>query len=341
MTLTRICPMLAKKAEDAHLSLEDLLRDDKYIGNDKYNGTGLMVSKIGRQVEMFTARKWKNDVAPRYPEVVAEILEKAGAMDFVAHVEGTFYRKDNGREEMLTILALPETRSEYNMVFWFHDLLKIDDTDVSKLGYMHRWNLLRGLIEDGRYIKIAPVYVGHEEKQVAWQRIMKLGREGMVFKLKDAPYHFGNEKGTERSTDCIKMKRMYQEEKREEADCVVLGLTKGEGRRIPTFGSLLLGQYNKQTGALFYVGKCTIGNDKERKRMFEKFKKICKVSASLDEPLKIINASDIPKSEVLLYCLPKIAVEVYFQERPGLAFYSPQYSRERDDKNPQECYIGD
>src|SRR5436853_7862308 len=68
----------------------------------------------------------------------------------------------------------------------------------------------------------------------------------MTGKRKDARYIPGK-----RSKDWIKIK------KKTTLDCVIAGITAGEGEREDTFGSLILGAYHE--GSLFHVGRVGTG----------------------------------------------------------------------------------
>src|SRR5438046_9889957 len=75
---------------------------------------------------------------------------------------------------------------------------------------------------------------------------MGRGLEGIIAKRKDARYSPGK-----RTKDWIKIK------KKTTLDCVIAGITAGEGEREDTFGSLIMGAYYQ--GELFHVRRVGTG----------------------------------------------------------------------------------
>src|SRR6184192_2548093 len=124
------------------------------------------------------------------------------------------------------------------------DVLYIGDENVMGRPQMERKALLREVLEEDDRIVLSD-YV--EARGVDYYNaVIARGLEGIIAKRKDARYSPGK-----RTKDWIKIK------KKTTLDCVIAGITAGEGEREDTFGSLIMGAYYE--GALFHVGRVGTG----------------------------------------------------------------------------------
>jgi bifunctional non-homologous end joining protein LigD len=73
--------------------------------------------------------------------------------------------------------------------YWLFDVLSVGSEDISKLGYVDRWDRLDGDIEPGLAgsISVLPYARGLEKRKLL-ESLRKSKAEGIVFKRKDAPY---------------------------------------------------------------------------------------------------------------------------------------------------------
>src|SRR5205807_66539 len=109
---------------------------------------------------------------------------------------------------------------------------------------MERKALLREVLEEDDRVVLSD-YI--EARGVDYYNaVIARGLEGIIAKRTDARYVPGK-----RSRDWIKIK------KKTTLDCVIAGITAGEGEREDTFGSLILGAYHE--GSLFHVGRVGTG----------------------------------------------------------------------------------
>src|SRR5207249_2468366 len=124
------------------------------------------------------------------------------------------------------------------------DVLYIGTESVMGQNQMERKALLREVIEEDDRVVLSD-YI--EARGVDYYNaVIARGLEGIIAKRKDARYVPGK-----RSKDWIKIK------KKTTLDCVIAGITAGEGEREDTFGSLILGAYHE--GSLFHVGRVGTG----------------------------------------------------------------------------------
>jgi ATP-dependent DNA ligase len=339
----QIKPMLAK---DGDLSL---LSNDDFVGQIKYDGTGIWVIKMGNVVKLWSARSWKNNFADAnnpehyYSEIVEQILRMT-INSFKIHAELTFYNKETGKEEFITALAKLETRKKYDAILECHDIVECDGEDVSKLGYMQRHKILSDVLTawvqvNCPNLRVAQVFRTTENKKEAWEFYIKMGREGLMFKRKDSPYEFDTQ-----SKNVLKLKKMYIEDQKETADCVIVGVTKGNGKFKDLFGALILAQYKDDE--LIFVGKCSGMNDETRASLFEKLKEHSVVQGSFTKDGKpslrspYCECKGVTTPEVLFWTKPEVAVEIFYHTKAdGFCYRFPEYSRIRDDKPIKECKL--
>jgi len=77
--------------------------------------------------------------------------------------------------------------------YWLFDVLKVGDRDVASLGVVDRWIVLDEEISPGLSgdIQVLPLVRGKKAKRALYNKMVKEGAEGLVFKKHDAPYKGG------------------------------------------------------------------------------------------------------------------------------------------------------
>ncbi len=77
--------------------------------------------------------------------------------------------------------------------YWLFDVLSVGGEEVSKLGYVERWEKLDGDVEPGLSgpISVLPYAASTKEKRALLERLRESKAEGIVFKHKKAPYTAG------------------------------------------------------------------------------------------------------------------------------------------------------
>src|SRR5207237_184637 len=124
------------------------------------------------------------------------------------------------------------------------DVLYIGTENVMGQNQMERKALLREVLEEDDRVVLSD-YI--EARGVDYYNAgIARGLEGIIAKRTDARYAPGK-----RTKDWIKIK------KKTTLDCVIAGITAGEGEREDTFGSLIMGAYYQ--GELFHVGRVGTG----------------------------------------------------------------------------------
>lgn len=303
----RIKPMLALDNP-----YEEPFKQKDYVLQEKYDGTRIVAIKKGSKWYLMT-RTWKNEVSDRFPEII-KTLSKIPATDVVLDAELTFFK--GNKSEFMTVLAKPETKSKYIAKLMVFDIMRYNG-DLSKVPLEKRLALLQKILPVSKHVDIVKTITTPVSFQKVYNTIVKNQGEGVIMKKKDSLYKFDTRK------DWIKIKKIYTE------DCVVVGMTRGEGKRAVTFGALILSQYDKN-GKLTIVGKASGFDDVTGLRLYNTLSKMPDAGNYLHSPMP-----DVKK-----WVSPKLVVEVkYYEKTPYGILRHPVFLRIREDKSPKDCKI--
>lgn len=306
------------KVQLAKFGAEDDLAREDYLLEEKLDGTRCVAIKHDGHVHLMS-RSWKNDFAPAYPQIVAEIQNLPGDQ-FVLDGELVFYNRQTGKPEFLTAEATLQSRAAYRERLMVFDILEYGGLDLRPNPLATRKNTLALVVPQDTRCRVQRVraslltagFMGE------YRRILANGGEGVVLKRIDSPYSPGARNG-----DWIKVKREETE------DCFVLGITYGTGVNQETFGALRLGQYDAR-GRMRVVGHASGFTGEMREEMYRR------VMAMPDGP-----AIGGDQKKVKKFVRPELVVEVKFMERFATGqMRNPRFVRIRDDKPVDECRTG-
>lgn len=303
-----IKPMLAK--DNSHD--KPFFQKEDYLLQEKYDGTRILAIKKHGHWYLMT-RLWKNDVSNNFPEIIKE-LSGIKSSDVILDGELIFLKKN--KVKFLTVLAKPETKKGFTVKFMIFDVIRFNG-DVTKIPLIKRLDLLQKIIpKPTKYIKVVKTIKSPSMFKQIYNKIIKRSGEGVMIKKKDSPYVFDSRE------HWIKVKKSNTE------DCVVIGITYGLGKRKPTFGALILAQYDR-TKQLRIVGKTSGFDDVTLKQLYTIIMKM----PPYHYPYLKMNG-------VKKWVPPKIVVEVRYAEKTAYGILRhPVFMRIRDDKSPRECVI--
>ena len=179
-----------------------------------------------------------HDVTARWPEF-ADLAASVNASAAVLDSELVVF-DDEGRPrfELVQNSGVGSTRQAVLQVF---DVLSMDGTDTIELAYEDRRRLLDQLVEPGDNWVVSPYRVGNGEDLLEATR--ERGLEGVMAKRLGSTYRPGT-----RSKDWRKVKN------RQRVELTIGGYTRGSGNRSSTFGALLVGVPDPDSGALRFAG---------------------------------------------------------------------------------------
>jgi len=188
------------------------------------------------------------------------------------------------------------------------DCLVYENKSIINEPIEKRLEFLKKAVTENNVLQI--IYTSHNGLDL-WDKILVLGVEGVIAKRKGSVYLPGK-----RSDLWLKIKNSNI------IDCVILGYTKGKGKRASTFGALIIGAY--KDGELIRLGK--VGTGWSERFAYELKRRMDK--------LKIDERGD----EIILK--PKIVCEIEYMEiTKNYSLREPVFKRLRFDKNPEDCII--
>ena len=182
---------------------------------------------------------------------------------------------------------------------------------------MERKTILKDSLKEGSNVLLCDFIEAKGEAY--FQLALEKGLEGVVAKQKDSLYEESLRTGS-----WLKIKKLKT------CDCIIFGYTRGSESRGATFGSLLIGVYQKD-GKPIYLGKVGTGFSQEMIRLLvDKFEKITTEVV----PFKS------EKGDVVTWLEPKLVCEVAYQVvTRDLRLRMARFKRLRDDKPPEQCTI--
>ena len=214
----------------------------------KWDGVRAIVAAAGGAVQLTS--RLGNDVTAGYPEL-AGIGALTGGRPVLLDGEivalDAAGRPDFGllQDRMHVRHPSPELRGRIPVSFYAFDLLHLDGTSLLAATYDERRARLEALQPVG------PVLVPPSYADLGGDQLLEVARghglEGVVAKRRAGRYEPGR-----RSSGWVKTALSRTQE------VLVGGWTAGEGRRVRTFGSLLLGAHDAE-GRLRYLGHVGTG----------------------------------------------------------------------------------
>ncbi|OGS51140.1 MAG: hypothetical protein A3K65_02375 [Euryarchaeota archaeon RBG_16_68_12] len=291
---------------------------DDHVFELKWDGTRALafVSPDG-------ARRFQNrrlyDITDRYPDLRVDTGGRKAVLDgeIVVMVDGRpSFNALQDREHAASDFTIRLRSREFPATYVVFDVLYVDDRDVTDLPLMERKEALRGLVRPTSNVVLSDVV--EREGRAYFRAATERGLEGVVAKRKESRYAIGR-----RTRDWLKVK------KRESIDAVVCGLTRGEGARADTFGSLILGVHDGP--AMRYIGRAGTGfGDAQRREIL----RACEALRG-ERPFP---AEPDMTEPVAFWTRPALVVEVRFLEMTEEGMLrAPSFARIREDKRPEEC----
>jgi bifunctional non-homologous end joining protein LigD len=301
-------PMLATLAET-------LPPGDDWVYEVKWDGYRALGYVRAGEAKLVSRRG--NDLNGRFP-AIAKALEKAVRSPECV-VDGEVCALDeNGRP---SFSAMQQGKPDTPLVYEIFDVLEIDGVPVVDLPYLERRERLQKLLDKRvRNVQISDYF---EDGKSLYDVASEQGLEGVMAKKPGSRYAEGR-----RTHDWLKIKTHGEQE------FVIVGYTKGEGRRADRFGSLVLATY--EGGTLTWVGN--VGTGFAEKTLGDLLKKLepLKTSAS---PLSTVPKMPKVRKTDVVWVEPKLVAEVKFTEWTHDGHLrAPVFLGLRDDKAPRDVH---
>ena len=279
----------------------------------KFDGYRLLCHLEGRQIRFWTRNRkdWTAKFAS-VGKVVKALPIKSAILD------GEIVALDNaGRASFQRLQQSINKGASAGLIFHIFDLIYLEGFNLTRCPLRERKRLLAELLEplgDAALLR----YSDHIEGSGAqfFKEACKMGLEGIVSKLADAPYESTRSKSW-RKIKCIRRQEF-----------VIAGYTLSD-KGLP-FSSLVLGFYDR--GKLIYAGRAGTGYSNALR--VELKKKLDKIAISKRPFEQIPKDPDLRRA---VWTEPKLVGEVAFTEwtDEGVIRH-PSFQGLREDKKPED-----
>lgn len=218
---TGIYPQLLCPIEDDEVEL--FLKDCRYGAQEKKDGVRKFMQRKSDGTNVSINRKGQE---VGYPACFNESCSLLTDKPFIVDGEGV------------------------DQILHVFDILEMDGKDFRNLPYIKRYEILASLNIE-RAFSLVPLVVTEREKRELYERLQKEKKEGIIFKLLDAPYTVGrsSEDYVTYAQNCPQVKSKFYAT----ASCIVIRINKKR--------SIGLGLYDGTE--LIDHGNCTIPPNKE------------------------------------------------------------------------------
>jgi len=253
-----------------------------------------------------------NDLTGRFPQVAKAIAAAVKTPNCV--LDGEVCALDAEGRPSFSAMQQGGTA----LVYYAFDVLEVEGEELCDLPFVERHRRLKELLAPSKIVRLSETF---EDGEALLEAARAQRLEGIMAKREDSPYQPGR-----RSRDWLKIKPTGRQE------FVVVGYTKGQGRRASSLGSLVLA-VNEGDG-LRWVGNVGTGfSEAEIKRLLKLLRPLERDTSPLKEVPKM---PKVRKGDVT-WVEPKLVAEVKFVEwTHDHHLRAPAYLGLRDDKEVED-----
>jgi bifunctional non-homologous end joining protein LigD len=302
----RYAPMLATLAEEVP-------RGEGWSFEIKWDGYRIISRLAGGDAELRTRKD--QDYSQRFENVGRALPKALKTPDCVVDGEVCALDED-GRP---SFSAMQQAGPGTPILYYVFDLLEVDGEPLIDLPLTERHERLEQLLDRrNQTVRLSEAFDdGNALLEAAKQQRL----EGIMAKRLDSRYLPGR-----RTRDWLKIKARNRQE------FVIVGYTRGKGRREGTLGSLILGVY--QGGELVYVGNCGTGfTEQEIDRLLAKLRPPERETP----PFRVVPKMPRVRKSDIVWVEPELVCEVEFVEWTHDGHLrAPAYKGLREDKDPQD-----
>jgi bifunctional non-homologous end joining protein LigD len=300
----RYAPMLATLADEVP-------RGEGWEFEIKWDGYRIVADVAGGDVELRTRKD--QDYTQRFENVARALPKALKTPDCVVDGEVCALDED-GRP---SFSAMQQAGPNTPIIYYVFDLLEADGEPLIDLPFSERHERLGQLLDRrNQTVRLSETF---EDGNALLEAAKQQRLEGVMAKRLDSRYLPGR-----RTRDWLKIKARNRQE------FVIVGYTRGKGRRERTLGSLILGVY--QGGELVYAGNVGTGfNDQEIDRLLGKLRPLERDTP----PFRVVPKMPRVRKGDVIWVEPKLVCEVEFVEWTHDGHLrAPAYKGLREDKDP-------
>jgi bifunctional non-homologous end joining protein LigD len=290
---------------------ERVPRADGWLFEVKWDGYRALAYVRGGECRLVSRNG--NDLTQRF-EPVAKAIVKATKSPHAVLDGEVCALDDQGRASFSAM-----QQGSGPLVFYAFDLLELDGEPLVDLPLAERRRRLEQLLDRrNRTVRLSETF---DDGVALAEAAEAQGLEGIMAKRADSRYHQGR-----RTRDWLKIKTHGRQE------FVVVGYTAGSGRRVGSFGSLVLAVQDED--GLRYVGNVGTGFDDAEIRRLLKLMKPLRRDTS---PLRAVPKMPRVRKGDVTWIEPRLVAEVEFSEwTHDHHIRQPSYKGLRDDKDAAE-----
>jgi bifunctional non-homologous end joining protein LigD len=258
-----------------------------------------------------------NDLTARFPEIAKSLAKAARSPECV--VDGEVCALDEqGRP---SFSAMQQGKRGTALVYEVFDVLELDGRPTVDLPFLERREQLTALLD--RRVRNVQISEYFDDGEALLAAANEQGLEGVMAKRRASRYCEGR-----RTRDWLKVKTHGEQE------FVIVGYTKGEGRRSSRFGSLVLATY--EGDGLRWVGNVGTGfNERTLEQLLAQLEPLRRDTSALAEIPKM---PKVRKADVV-WVDPLLVAEVRFAEWTHDGHLrAPVFLGLRDDKAPVDVH---
>jgi bifunctional non-homologous end joining protein LigD len=258
----------------------------------------------------------ENDLTPRFPDVARAIARAVKTPSAV--VDGEICAVDEQGRPSFSAMQQGGGR----LVFFAFDLLEADGEPlVDRRLDERRARLLELLDRRSTTVRFSE---GFDDGRALLDAATRQGLEGIMAKRGDSKYYPGK-----RTRHWLKLKTHGRQE------FVVVGYTRGEGRRVGSFGSLVLAV--NEGGDLRYAGNVGTGFDATE---IDRLTALLRPLERPASPFKVPPRMPRVRKGNVVWVEPKLVAEVEFSQWTHDGHIrQPSYKGLREDKEPRDVRV--
>ena len=339
-----IRPMLAERLSSA----DEIIKKIKGKAGIEYklDGERLQIH-LNKQVVKIFSRSLEN-ITAHYPDV-ERIMKKLKIENMIIEAEAVAI--DNKSNNFLPFQELMHRRRKhlieeavknYPISINLFDILYLNDKDLTDHTYKKRREILENITKKSKDLNIIKQTITDNPEKINnfLEKSIEEGCEGLVIKDLNGTYRAGA-----REYLWIKLKKEYNTEMSDTLDLVVIGGIYGKGKRVNTYGALLLASYDKESNK--FRSFCKVGTgftDENLRLIYDKLQK-----NKINEKYITIDS----KMQADVWFKPNLVIEISgteitlspihtsnkneIRKNFGLALRFPIFTgRIREDKLPQD-----
>jgi bifunctional non-homologous end joining protein LigD len=296
-------------------SADTLPKGDDWVYEVKWDGYRALGYVRGGDPKLVSRNG--NDLTARFPTVARALVKAARSPDCV--VDGEVCALDaNGRP---SFSAMQQGKRETPLVYEVFDVLEIDGVPLLDLPLRERRERLEQLLD--RRVTNVQISGVFDDGEALFEAATVQGLEGVMAKRPESRYAEGK-----RTRDWLKVKTHGRQE------FVIVGWTKGEGRRADSFGSLVLATY--EGNELRWVGNCGTGFDE---RTIDELLRVLRPLVRETSPLEVVPKMPKVRKGDVTWVEPELVCEVRFAEWTHDGHLrAAVFEGLRDDKSAQDVH---